>query len=74
MDTYTVHFTSTISTAVTVEANSPEDAIELAYDNPKMPGSMCYGAYGDASVDESGEWEPIAVSDADHNEVWSGGA
>lgn len=74
MAKYTVHLTQTVSTAVNVEAGSPEEAVELAYDSPDMPGSMTYGAFGDASVDESGEWMAVAVTDGNGEEVWSDGA
>lgn len=43
---YTVYFVQTVSSAVTVEAESLEDAIDRAYQSGDMPGSMCYGAFG----------------------------
>jgi hypothetical protein len=30
---------------------------------PDMPGSITHGAFGQASVDEAGEWTPVAVYD-----------
>lgn len=74
MPEYTVHLSSAISTAVTVQADSPEDAIEAAWESPDMPGSMAHGAFGTASVDESGEWAPVAVTNADGEEVWAEGS
>jgi hypothetical protein len=71
MPTYNVHMNQTVSTTVTVEADNPEHAIELAYKSDDMPGSMCYGAFGSASVDEAGDWEVAVVSDSSGNEVWS---
>jgi hypothetical protein len=65
MAKYTVHLTQEVSTAVTVEAETPEDAVELVYDSPDMPGSMTHGAFGRASVDES-EWQPVKVTDEDN--------
>ena len=70
MPTYDVHMTLTVSTTVTVEADSPGQAMELVYDSDDMPGPMVYGAFGQASVDEAGEWEPVAVYEGDE-EVWS---
>jgi hypothetical protein len=70
MPQYTVHMVSTISVAVTVEAEDKDAAIELAYDSPDMPGSMSHGAFGQASVDESGEWSPSAVTDERGFTVW----
>ena len=70
MAEYTVHLTMIVSTGVTVEADDAEAAIDAAYNSPKMPGTMGHQAFGDALVDES-EWEPVAVSDAAGEEVWS---
>lgn len=71
MPKYNVHLIETISTTVTVEADSIEDAQELAYQSDDMPGSITYGAFGQASVDEAGDWEVASVSDTDGNELWS---
>lgn len=71
MAQYTVHFSTTVSTAVTIEADDPQAAIEAAYDSPDMPGSMVHGAFGSASVDESGEWLAVVVTDDNGNEVWA---
>lgn len=68
---YTVHLTQTVSTAVEVEADSVEEALENVYDADDMPGSITHGAFGQASVDESGEWTPVEVYDADNKTVWS---
>lgn len=40
MAAYLIFFTTTASAAVDVEADSLEDAIELAYD--ELPGSLCH--------------------------------
>jgi hypothetical protein len=74
MAKYTVHLTQEVSTAVTVEAQTPEDAVELAYDSPNMPGSMSISAFGLVSVDESGEWQAVAVTDEDGVQVLDPGA
>jgi len=68
--TYNVHLIETVSTTVTVDADSPEAAIDLAYESNDMPGSMGYGAFGSASVDEAGEWEAAAVTNENGDEVW----
>lgn len=60
---YSVYLTQKVSTIVEVEAESVEDALEKVYDSPDMPGSMTIGAFGKASVDESGEWTPVFVYD-----------
>jgi hypothetical protein len=65
MTKYTVHLTQEVSTAVTVEATTPEDAVLGAYDSPDLPGSMTWSACGWASVNEPGEWRPVAVTDED---------
>lgn len=70
MPTYDVHMILTVSTTVSVEAGDPEQAMELVYDSDDMPGSITYGAFGRASVDEAGEWTPVAVYEGG-NEVWS---
>lgn len=69
---YTVHLAMEVSTAVTVEADSVEDAIAAAYDSDDMPGSMVHGAFGsNASVDESAEWTERSVTDASTGEeLW----
>jgi hypothetical protein len=69
MAKYRVHMINTVSTSVEVEAENPEAAIEAAYGSEKMPGGMTYGAFGSNSVDD-GEWEPAAVTDENHTEVW----
>jgi hypothetical protein len=69
---YSVHLTETISTTVEIEAATVEEALENVYNSPDMPGSITVGAFGQASVDESGDWEPVIVYDtADWNKpVW----
>lgn len=70
MPTYNVHLIETVSTTVTVDADSPEVAIELAYKSDDMPGSMVHGAFGSASVDEAGDWEAALVTNENGDEVW----
>lgn len=71
MPEYTVHIYSTVSTAVTVEADDPEQASEAVWDSADMPGSITHGAFGQgAAVDHDGEWLVSAVSDESGEEVW----
>jgi len=72
MPTFSVHMTMAVSTTVTVEAGSVEEALETVYDSPDMPGSITLGAFGPASVDEAGEWEPVVIyQDGNYNvPVW----
>ena len=44
MPTYTVHLIQTVSTAVIVEADSIDEAKELAFQSSDMPGSMSSSA------------------------------
>jgi hypothetical protein len=73
MPMYSVMVRMSISAVVEVEAETPEEAIELAYDSSDMPGGITIGAFGSASVDEDGEWEPWTVTDEDGRTVWSEG-
>ena len=66
-----VRFVTDLSSTVYVQAEDPDEAIEVAYKSPDMPGSMSCGAFGPASVDESGDWRPVLVTDEDGEEVWS---
>lgn len=70
MPKFNVHLIETVSTVVTVEADSYDEAMELAYDSPDMPGGITVGAFGQASVDEDGEWTAVAVSDENGEDVW----
>jgi hypothetical protein len=70
MPKYTVYMTNTVSTAIDVEADDPEAAIDAAYESDDMPGGITVGAFGSQSVDD-GDWQPDSVLDADHNQVWS---
>ena len=72
MPVYTVYFVNTVSTSITVEADDDQDAIDKAYQSPKMPGSIGINAYGATSVDD-GQWEPNSVSDENGVEVWTDG-
>ena len=71
MTTYSVHLVQTVSSVVTVDADNPQHAIELAYEDDDMPGSLTVGAFGSTSVDEAAEWMPVCVTDANGNEVWA---
>jgi hypothetical protein len=66
---YSVHVIMEVSSVVTVEADSPDAAVELAYDSPDMPGSITVGAFGSASVDDS-DWNPYQVTDESGAVVW----
>ena len=72
MPTFSVHMTMTVSAIITVEAGDVTEALENVYGSPDMPGPMGYGAFGQANVDEAGEWNPVAVyQDGNHNvPVW----
>lgn len=73
---YNVHLVNMVSTTVTVELESEDlDEIEkAAYNSDDMPGSITVGAFGGASVDESGEWEVYSITDAaTGNLVWERG-
>ncbi len=70
MKTYRVMMTMEVSTVVEVEADSPDEAMEDVYNSDKMPGSITYGAFGGADVDESGDWAPTEVM-CDGKVVWS---
>lgn len=61
-----------VSSVVDVEAATLDEAKELAYDSPDMPGSITIGAFGAASVDESGEWEITEIYQGDEL-VWKEG-
>lgn len=69
---FTVYFDSVVSTAVVVQAEDPDQAIDLAYKSPDMPSSMADNAFGRANVVESGDWYPVAVIDHQSGEeVWA---
>jgi hypothetical protein len=58
MSEYRVYLTTTASFTVTVEAETEDEAIDLAYD--EAPSSLCahcsgYGQHG--GVDLGGEWQ-----------------
>jgi hypothetical protein len=57
MSTYNLYYQAAASVAVTVEADSLDDAIELGYD--ELPGGLCHqcaGHYdiGDLQFDDGG--------------------
>ena len=71
MAKYTVHVVMEVSSTVEVEADSPKEAIEAAYDSPDMPGGITVGAFGSASVDD-GDWEALVVHvEGDDEPVWT---
>jgi hypothetical protein len=62
----------TVSTSVTVDAETPEEAIYAIDQSDDMPGSITHNAFGSgAAVDEAGEWAAYSVTDADGAEVWA---
>lgn len=69
MAEFTVYLELRVSTSIVMEADSPEDAIEAAYASPDTPSSIGHGAFGQAPVDEAGEWEPLVVSNDRGEEV-----
>lgn len=71
MPKFNVHLTQAVSAVVTVEAKDYDEAIDLAYESEDMPGSMCYGAFGQSSVDEDGDWGLVLVTDENGDEVWT---
>ncbi len=66
---YTVHFTSTASTSVTLEAGDPEEAIDKAYE--ELHVFVCHQCAEEFDI--AGEWEPYVVDDENGREVWSEG-
>ena len=61
VSTYTLYFTQTISTSVTVEADDFDSAVDAAYDSDAMPpGSplcaQCGGWGHPWSIDTSDDW------------------
>lgn len=59
MPKYAVDLMSTLTTTITVEADSEDDAIEKAFDSEAMPGSICAQCTGwgqKFSIDQ-GEWD-----------------
>lgn len=66
---YKVYVIMEVSSVVEVEADSPEEAIDAAYESPDMPGSITVGAFGGASVDD-GDWNTYQVEDESGTVVW----
>lgn len=71
MSEYTVNFTGYQSAGVTVEADSPEAAIEAAL-HEGVPGicAQCSGWGQRWYRDDETEWTPESVGDDDGNTVW----
>lgn len=67
MSEYKVWFTQSASTAMTVEAEDPDAAIDAAYDHG-LPSGLCHRCA--CEFDMSGDWEPDVVEDSGGNEVW----
>lgn len=70
MPTFRVHFVNTVSATVKVEADDYNEAIELAYDSPDMPGGITVGAFGVNHDIDDGEWTVNSVSDVDGKTVY----
>ena len=71
MPRYSVHLTQSVSTTVEVEATSVEEALENVHNSPDMPGRITHGAFGQASVDEAGEWSPVVYDTTNWDKpVW----
>lgn len=66
MATFTVHMVSTISTAVEVEAEDWEEALELG--EVQTPGPLCYSCSSDK--DDPGEWAPVEVTNDEGLVLW----
>ena len=72
MPQYQVHFLTTMSVTVRVDADNPESAIDAAYD--EAPGGICTQCSGWGqpwSRDADGDLEPDAVTDKTGAKVWS---
>jgi len=76
MSKYTVHFTTTASLSITVDADDPDDAIGKADDKICSPGALVYASHP-RGFDMGGDWELDCVTDSAGAEVWgerAGGA
>lgn len=74
MPKYIVHMSQVVSLTVQVEAETPEDAAENAWEH--TPGGICAqcSGYGrDWSRDDSAEFEVDLVTDEAGAEVWDEG-
>lgn len=60
MSRYLVPIYTTVSRCIEIEADSEEDAINLAWNSEDWPGGLCHqcahevGALGDWDIDEEG--------------------
>lgn len=71
MPEFTVYLTQSATTAIRVEADTPEGALELAYQT--APGGLCAKCTGlgnPPGVSLAGQWEPEEVVDEDGATVW----
>lgn len=71
MPKYRIGFIQTASTYAEAEADTLEQAIDLAWD--ELPSGVCSQCSGHRSnlpgIDLSGDWEPSVAYDEDHNEI-----
>jgi hypothetical protein len=67
MPEYTVHFTTSASISVKVEAEDADHALEIA--TVPNPSSLVYASHP-RGFDMGGEWEPESVWRGD-SEVWN---
>lgn len=66
MPTFNVYMIQSVSTTVEVEADSIEDAIDVALQQAPSPiNSTNHG------IDPDGEWREVAVYDESGAEVWN---
>ncbi|MBO0676860.1 hypothetical protein JRC04_05245 [Mycolicibacterium sp. S2-37] len=66
MSEFTVYFSAGASTAVKVDAEDYDAAIEEAYND--LPGSLCHQCARE--IELSGDWDVDAVYDADFKLVY----
>ena len=71
MAKYTVYLTTTATTAVEVDAENPDEALDKAYD-AGMPTicAQCSGWGKGYNLDMDGEWEASEVINANDQVVW----
>jgi hypothetical protein len=69
---YHVHLDAVVGVSVTVEADTPEEAIDKAYEDGGFEG-LCYqcSGYREPWSKEEGDYEPVSVTTYDDGkEVW----
>lgn len=74
MATFNVHLEAVTGVSVEVEADDPEAAIDIAFEQGSFQGlcHQCAGYRGKWGKEE-GEYEPKAVTNAEGDEVWTNG-